>query len=129
MSVPPLLVCALAASLYALGGRGRHRVWRETAFYGGVASVLIVLEPPFDTWADTSFALHMTQQAVRLVLRDHADAANAGVQAVRQREIDDPELAVLEAGDLHCDRHAILPGMIVRAKLIAAVGTDMVDVH
>ena len=35
----------------------------------------------------------MAQQAVRLVLRDHADATNAGIQAVRQREIDDAELA------------------------------------
>jgi cytochrome c oxidase assembly factor CtaG len=68
LSVPPLLVCALAASLYALGGRGRHRVWRETSFYAGVASVLIVLEPPFDNWADTSFALHMTQHVVLLTV-------------------------------------------------------------
>ena len=68
MSVPPLLVCALAASLYALGGRGRHRVWREAAFYGGVASVLIVLEPPFDNWADTSFAMHMVQHVVLLTV-------------------------------------------------------------
>jgi putative membrane protein len=68
LSVPPLLVCALAASLYALGGRGRRRVWRETAFYSGVASVLIVLEPPFDNWADTSFALHMTQHVVLLTV-------------------------------------------------------------
>ena len=38
-------------------------------------------------------ALQVAQQAVRLVLRDDADAPDAGVHAVRQREIDDAELA------------------------------------
>ena len=37
--------------------------------------------------------LHMAQQAVRLVLRDHADAADTRVQAVRQCEVDNAELA------------------------------------
>jgi putative membrane protein len=64
----PLVVCLAAAALYALGGRGRTRIWRELSFYGGVASVLIVLEPPFDTWADTSFALHMVQHVVLLTV-------------------------------------------------------------
>lgn len=67
MSVPPFVACAVAAALYALGGarragsgpRGRH--WREASFYLGVAITFIALEPPFDNWADTSFALHMTQ--------------------------------------------------------------------
>ena len=68
MSVPPLLLCALAATLYALGGRGRRRPWREAAFYAGVASVLVVLEPPFDTWADTSFGLHMVQHVVLITI-------------------------------------------------------------
>jgi cytochrome c oxidase assembly factor CtaG len=68
VSVPPLVVCFVAASLYALGGRGRRRVWREVSFYAGVASVLVVLEPPFDGWADTSFALHMTQHVVLLTV-------------------------------------------------------------
>jgi len=68
VSVPPLVVCSVAAGLYALGGRGRHRVWRELSFYAGVASVFVVLEPPFDNWADTSFALHMTQHVVLLTV-------------------------------------------------------------
>jgi cytochrome c oxidase assembly factor CtaG len=68
VSVPPLVVCFVAASLYALGGRGRRRVWREVAFYSGVLSVFLVLEPPFDGWADTSFALHMTQHVVLLTV-------------------------------------------------------------
>ena len=68
MSVLPVVVCGLAATLYALGGRGRRRRWRETSFYAGVVSVLVVLEPPFDNWADTSFALHMTQHVVLLTI-------------------------------------------------------------
>jgi len=67
-AVGPLVVCLAAATLYALGGRGRRRVGRELAFYGGVASVLVVLMPPFDGWADTWFALHMTQHVVLLTV-------------------------------------------------------------
>ena len=37
--------------------------------------------------------LQMAQQAVRLVLGQHADPADARIDAVRQREIDDAELA------------------------------------
>ena len=38
-------------------------------------------------------ALQMADQAVRLVLRRHRHAADAGIQRVRQREIDDAQLA------------------------------------
>ncbi|HVS86563.1 MAG TPA: cytochrome c oxidase assembly protein, partial [Gaiellaceae bacterium] len=68
MSVPPLVACALAALLYALGGRGRWRGWREWSFYAGVAVVLLALEPPFDGWADTSFALHMSQHVLLMTV-------------------------------------------------------------
>ncbi len=68
MSAGPLALCALAAALYALGGRGRPRRLREASFYAGVLSVVIVLEPPFDGWADTSFALHMTQHVVLMTV-------------------------------------------------------------
>jgi putative membrane protein len=70
VSLPPLLACAAAAALYALGGLGRagrgprDRRWREASFYLGVATVFVALEPPFDNWADTSFALHMAQHVL-----------------------------------------------------------------
>src|SRR6266404_5610297 len=64
----PIVVCALAATLYAVGGRGRPRRWREASFYAGLLSVLAVLEPPFDGWADSSFALHMTQHVVLMTV-------------------------------------------------------------
>ena len=68
MSVGPLALCVLAAALYALGGRGRARRMREASFYAGTLSVLLVLETPFDGWADTSFALHMTQHVVLMTV-------------------------------------------------------------
>ena len=74
MSIPPLVACAVAAALYALGGRrragsrSRGRGWREASFYLGVATVFVALEPPFDDWADTSFALHMTQHVLLITL-------------------------------------------------------------
>jgi putative membrane protein len=74
VSVPPFVVCAAAAALYALGGRdrvgrstrGRRR--REASFYGGVLVVLAAVEPPFDTLADTSFAMHMAQHVLLLTV-------------------------------------------------------------
>lgn len=66
--VAPAVLCALATVLYALGGRGRRRRVRAASFYAGIVSVLIVLEPPFDGWADTSFALHMTQHVILMTV-------------------------------------------------------------
>jgi putative membrane protein len=68
MSVPPLVVCAAAAVLYALGGRGRPRRRREAQFYLGVLVLAAALEPPFDGWADTSFAAHMAQHVLLLTV-------------------------------------------------------------
>ncbi|HET7566589.1 MAG TPA: cytochrome c oxidase assembly protein [Gaiellaceae bacterium] len=73
MSVPPLVVCAAAALLYALGGRGRvgargPRRLREASFYLGIVVLGVALEPPFDEWADTSFALHMAQHVLLLTV-------------------------------------------------------------
>jgi cytochrome c oxidase assembly factor CtaG len=72
VSVPPLVACAVAAALYVLGGVGRvgsgprDRRWREASFYLGLVTLFVVLEPPFDNWADTSFAMHMAQHVLLL---------------------------------------------------------------
>ena len=68
MSALPLVACAVAAGLYALGRRGRARVWRGASFYGGVALTLIVLEPPFDGWADRWLAAHMSQHIILMTV-------------------------------------------------------------
>jgi putative membrane protein len=68
MSVPPLVVCVAAAALYGCGGRGRRRAGRETAFYAGLLVLAAALEPPFDTLADRSFAVHMTQHVLLLTV-------------------------------------------------------------
>jgi putative membrane protein len=68
MSILPLVVCGAAATLYALGRRGRVRAWREVSFYAGVAAAFIVLEPPFDRWADSWLAAHMSQHIVLMTV-------------------------------------------------------------
>src|SRR5581483_689974 len=60
----PLAVCGTAAVLYALGRRGRLRLWREVSFYAGLALTFLVLEPPFDDWADSWISAHMPQHVV-----------------------------------------------------------------
>ena len=45
-------------------------------------------------------ALQVADQAVRLVLRRHGDAADAGIERVRQREVDDARLAAEIDGGL-----------------------------
>ena len=64
----PLVVCGTAALLYALGRRGRVRVWREVSFYSGVALAFVVLERPFDDWADTWLSAHMAQHIVLMTV-------------------------------------------------------------
>jgi putative membrane protein len=68
MAVLPLVVCGAAATLYALGRRGRVRVWREACFYAGAAAAFVVLEPPFDGWADRWLAAHMSQHIVLMTV-------------------------------------------------------------
>jgi cytochrome c oxidase assembly factor CtaG len=64
----PLVVCGTATILYGLGRRGRLRFWREASFYSGVALTFVVLEPPFDTWADTWLSAHMAQHIVLMMV-------------------------------------------------------------
>jgi putative membrane protein len=64
----PLVVCGAAALLYALGRRGRVRVWREVSFYSGVALTFAVLERPFETWADKWLSAHMAQHIVLMTV-------------------------------------------------------------
>src|SRR5437870_4294293 len=64
----PLVVCGAAAALYALGRRGRTRTWREVSFYSGVVLTFIVLERPFDGWADTWLSAHMSQHIVLMTV-------------------------------------------------------------
>ncbi|CCC96390.1 protein of unknown function [Azospirillum baldaniorum] len=64
---------------------------------GGLADALLrrqqVAELVHLAAEEVPAALQVAQQAVRLVLRQHADAAEARIDAVRQGEVDDPELA------------------------------------
>ena len=64
----PLVVCGTAAALSALGRRGRPRVWREVSFYSGVVLTFVVLEPPFDDWADSWLSVHMSQHIVLMTV-------------------------------------------------------------
>jgi putative membrane protein len=64
----PLVVCGAAAALYALGRRGRVRVWREASFYSGVVLTFVVLERPFDDWADKWLSAHMAQHIVLMTV-------------------------------------------------------------
>jgi putative membrane protein len=64
----PLVVCGTAAVLYALGRRGRTRTWREVSFYSGVVLTFVVLETPFDTWADDWLSVHMSQHIVLMTV-------------------------------------------------------------
>ncbi|HET8752209.1 MAG TPA: cytochrome c oxidase assembly protein [Gaiellaceae bacterium] len=64
----PLVVCGTAAVLYALGRRGKLRLWREASFYSGVVLAFVVLERPFDDWADSWLSVHMTQHIVLMTV-------------------------------------------------------------
>ena len=49
-------------------GAGGCGVWREVSFYSGVALAFVVLEPPFDDWADTWLSAHMSQHIVLMTV-------------------------------------------------------------
>jgi cytochrome c oxidase assembly factor CtaG len=68
-----LAVSAVSLVLYAVGLRRRTRlvgavsvewIWRGACFAAGLTSILLVLSPPFDRWADELFSVHMLQHVV-----------------------------------------------------------------
>src|SRR5579884_1326876 len=67
-------VIAIGAYLYAVGvynGRFPERAftpWRVAAFVAGVALMVFALLPPIDSRADASFAWHMTQHVVLMLV-------------------------------------------------------------
>lgn len=73
---PPLYAVVVLATLYWLGGR--HRVssrrsglesrGRATAFYAGLAVVLLALDSPLDPLAEKLFAAHMAQHVLLLMV-------------------------------------------------------------
>src|SRR5262249_18972048 len=65
----PLVVCGTAAALYALGRRGRPRLWREGSFYRGVVVAFLVLERPFHDCADAWLPVRMRQHIVLMTVR------------------------------------------------------------
>ena len=67
-----VLPVLLSAALYLLG-LGRHRSsltvrWRPIAFFAGLAVLAASLLPPLDTWSATSFAFHMTQHELLMLV-------------------------------------------------------------
>jgi putative membrane protein len=70
---PALLASLVSLALYGLGARRRLRLvgsvnpewrWRGACFVGGVASIVLVLSPTYDSWADELLAAHMLQHVV-----------------------------------------------------------------
>jgi putative membrane protein len=65
----PFAVCVALAVLYAVGGRMRPRDrWRATAFYGGLAVIVVALDTPIDAYADRLFWVHMVQHVLLLTV-------------------------------------------------------------
>ena len=67
-----VLPVLLSAALY-LVGLLRHRSsltirWRPVAFYAGLAVLAASLLPPLDEWSATSFAFHMTQHELLMLI-------------------------------------------------------------
>jgi cytochrome c oxidase assembly factor CtaG len=69
---PPLAYVAVAALMYWAGGRryrrARREPWRPAAFAGGLATIVIALDSPIDTYADQLFWVHMLQHVLVLTV-------------------------------------------------------------
>jgi putative membrane protein len=69
---PPLAYVAIAAMLYWVGGRRYSRAARTRqplrglAFAAGLATIVLALESPIDTYADRLFWVHMVQHILLL---------------------------------------------------------------
>jgi putative membrane protein len=71
---PPVLGVAVAAVLYALGGRGgkvggrerSERRWRTLLFTAGLATVVVATSGPLDRLSDELFSMHMVQHVLLL---------------------------------------------------------------
>jgi putative membrane protein len=81
---PPLVLVALAAMLYWLGGRrrvsrreGLEQLGRPLAFALGLVAVLAAVDSPLDPLADTSFAAHMAQHVLLLTVAPPLIVASA----------------------------------------------------
>jgi putative membrane protein len=68
---PPLAYVAIAAMLYYVGGRGyrrRSEPRRTAAFAAGLATIVVALESPMDSYADQLFWVHMLQHVLLLTV-------------------------------------------------------------
>jgi len=71
---PPVLGVAIAAVLYALGGRGgpagrrerAERHWRTALFAAGLAVIVFAVSPAVDRLSDELFSAHMAQHVLLL---------------------------------------------------------------
>lgn len=68
---PPLAYVALAALLYAVGGRRRtapREPLRTAAFAAGLLTIVLALDSPIDGYADQLFWVHMLQHVLLLTV-------------------------------------------------------------
>jgi putative membrane protein len=67
---PSLVYVALAATLYALGsrGRGRPKPLQALAFSASLLTIVIALDSPIDYYADELFWVHMVQHILLLTV-------------------------------------------------------------
>ena len=71
--------------------------------------------------------LHVLDEVMRHVLREHADLADPGVHAIRQRKVDDTELAAERHRRLHpVGRQSAKPRTAAAREHLSEVGFDHV---
>ncbi len=70
----PLAALAATAVLYALGGRASAtrsdtaKRWRGASFYGGLATIALVVASPIDAYASRLFWVHMVQHVLLMMV-------------------------------------------------------------